>query len=136
VRVANGKIILGPDGKPKDFWKGTDGKVILERTREWLRTVKERTGKTPILYTNQAWWNERMNGVGTIEAALPEYPVWISDLSSKGLKVEDPYLYKGKYRLWQFSFTATADKGGLPPGKKVDADVFQGDIAAFLAAMK
>lgn len=136
VRMANGKVVLDPDGRPKDYWKRTDGKVILERVRGWLQAVKDKTGKTPIVYTNQTWWSERMNGVGTIEEALPAYPVWISDLSSKGLKIEDPYVYKGKYHLWQFSFTAAADNGGLPPGKKVDADVFQGDAAAFLAAMK
>jgi lysozyme len=33
---ASGKVILGPDGKEKDFWKGTDGSVILGRVLAWL----------------------------------------------------------------------------------------------------
>lgn len=140
VRTSNGKVVLDKDGRAKDFWKDADpagdGKVILARVKAWLDAVKKATGKEPVVYTSQTWWNERMKGVGSIESALPGRRIWISDLSSKGLKVEDPYTYRGKWHLWQFTFTATADGGGLPTGKKVDANVFQGDVPTFVASMK
>jgi lysozyme len=133
---AQGHLILGPDGKAKDFWKGTDGAVILQRTLAWLKVVEERTHKIPIVYTNKNWWDERIGKAGTIEQALSHYRVWISDLSSKGLKVEQPYLYKGTWHLWQFSFTATAEKGGLPPGRAIDADIFDGTPEMFAKLLK
>jgi len=138
VRVKNGKKILGPDGRPLDFWKARklSGPQILERTLAWLRIVEERTGRKPLVYTSQTWWNERMGGVGSIEQALAGYRIWITDLSSKGLKVEQPYVYKGKWHLFQFTFTASADKGGLPAGKKVDANVFEGDVQKLQASLK
>ncbi len=136
VRTANGKVILGPDGKPKDFWVGTDGKTILSRVLQWLKIVETRTHKIPIIYTNQVWWSDRIGNAGTIQQSLAHYPVWISDLSSKGLAVEQPYVYKGAWNLWQFSFTAAALKGGLPPGGTVDADVFDGSPDAFAKALK
>src|SRR5262249_1373752 len=79
-----GKVTRGPEGKGKDFWVGTDGKVILTRVMEWLKTVEAATHKAPIVYTNQVWWQERIGGAGTIEALAP-YRIWISDLSAKGL---------------------------------------------------
>ncbi len=133
---ASGKLILGPDGKAKDFWEGTDGSVILGRVLAWLKAVQTQTKKVPIVYTNALWWRERIGKAGTIEQSLSQYRVWISDLSSKGLKVEAPYNYKDKWHLWQFSFTATAEKGGLPPGHAVDADVFDGDAASFASLLK
>ncbi|WGS19233.1 MULTISPECIES: GH25 family lysozyme [unclassified Bradyrhizobium] len=133
---ASGKVILGPDGKPKDFWKGTDGAVILGRVLAWLKVVQARTNKVPIVYTNALWWEERIGKAGSIEQSLSQYRVWISDLSSKGLKVEQPYIYKGKWHLWQFTFTATAEKGGLPTARTVDADVFDGNAADFAKTLK
>jgi lysozyme len=133
---AAGRVILGPDGKPKDFWKGTDGSVILARVLAWLKLVEAQTHKIPVVYTNQTWWQERIGKAGTIEQSLAHYRVWISDLSSKGLKVEQPYVYKGKWNLWQFTFTASADKGGLPPGQTVDASVFDGTPEMFTKVMK
>jgi lysozyme len=133
---ASGKVILGPDGKPKDFWKGIDGSEILNRVLAWLKVVQSHTKKVPIVYTNPIWWEERIGNSGTIEKSLSQYRVWISDLSSKGLKVEQPYNYKGDWHLWQFTFTATAEKGGLPPAHSVDADVFDGDAASFERLLK
>ncbi|PDS49753.1 hypothetical protein CO662_22030 [Rhizobium anhuiense] len=138
VRVKNGKTILAPDGRPLDFWmeRKLSGPEILNRVHSWLRIIEETTGKKPLVYTSQTWWNERMGGVGSIEQALAGYRIWITDLSSKGLKVEQPYVYKGKWHLFQFTFTASADKGGLPAGKKVDANVFEGDVSKLLASLK
>jgi lysozyme len=133
---ASGHLILDPDGRPKDFWKGTDGSVILARVLAWLKAVQAKTNKVPIVYTNPTWWEERIGKAGTIEQSLSQYRVWISDLSSKGLKVEQPYTYDGRWHLWQFTFTATADEGGLPTAHTVDADVFNGDASSFANALK
>jgi lysozyme len=131
----DGKVILGPDGKPKDFWRGIDGKVILGRVTDWLKAVAAVTNKKPVVYTNQVWWQERIGDAGTIEALAP-YGIWISDLSAKGLLVEQPYVYKGAWNLWQFTFSATAQSGGLPTGDTVDADVFDGTNDAFLKIIR
>lgn len=132
----DGKLVLDADGKPKDFWADTPGNVILDHVHAWLKLVEAGTHKKPIVYTNQTWWNQRIGTAVPIEQSLLQYRVWISDLSSKGLKVELPYTYKGAWLLWQFSFTATADGGGLPPGHTVDVDVFSGTHETLLNSLR
>ena len=129
VRTSGGHVILGANGKAKDFWVGTDSRDILAKTLKWLELVERHTHKTPVVYTNAGWWRERIGPLSGMQAALGRFPVWISDLSSKGLRVEQPYVYQGNWYMWQFTFTATFENGGLPSGSTVDADVFKGDIA-------
>ena len=103
--------------------------ALRTRARPTLDVVEKATHKTPVVYTNAFWWKERIGPIGSMQKALGHYPIWISDLSAKGLKVEQPYIYKGGWYMWQFTFTARPEKGGLPPGGSVDADVFAGDMA-------
>lgn len=115
----------GPDGKPVDAWASVAPIDIADRALAWLREVRDRTGKTPIIYTNRFWWNER---IGEDRMALfKEYPIWIADYSSSRLATEKPMTPKGReWLLWQFSEQASVLINGSP--SQVDANVFKGPI--------
>jgi lysozyme len=132
---ANKRVVKGRDGRPYDFWTPIAGKEILKRTIEYLETVRKATHKVPVVYTNQVWWRERI-GLDATMVALAPYRLWISDLSKSGLLLERPALHQGPWDLWQFTFSATADEGGLPPGSRVDASVFDGTAEQFVSDLK
>jgi lysozyme len=129
------KVVKGGDGRPYDFWTPIASTEILKRTIEYLETVRKATHKVPVVYTNQVWWRERIGQDSTMVALAP-YHLWISDLSASGLRLEKPALHRGPWNLWQFTFSATADAGGLPPGGTVDASVFNGTPGQFASDLK
>jgi lysozyme len=129
----DGKIILGSDGKARDFWDTVvSPQEIIDRALEWLKVVEARTGRIPIVYTNRAWWNERIKDEGKF-AALSRYKIWIADYSKNGRAQETPSVpNRAKWHLWQFTASAKIAQGGLPTA--VDANIFKGNDKAFRAA--
>jgi lysozyme len=134
VRVgADGRIILGEDGKQRDFWANVPPQEIIEKTLKWLELTETATGKVPIVYTNRAWWNERIKDERRFDA-LKKYPIWIADYSKSGRANEVPSVpNKAKWVLWQFTAAAKFSSGGLPT--LVDANVFKGTEAEFRMAL-
>jgi lysozyme len=116
----------GPDGKTFDAWSKVAPIDIADRALAWLREVRDRTGKTPVIYTNRFWWNER---IGEDRMALfKDFPIWIADYSASRLATEKPIAPKRRdWLLWQFSENATVLINGAP--SQVDANVFKGPMS-------
>jgi lysozyme len=132
VRIANGKIILGPDGKARDFWDNTSPQDILDRTLAWLKAVAAATGRIPLVYTNRVWWLERIKDEEKF-AALGRYKIWIADYSKSGRATEKPAVpSQSAWHLWQFTAAAKFTSGGLSTA--VDANIFKGTDKEFRAA--
>ena len=95
--------------------KGQSAGEIVQGIQEWLSTVQEALGVTPLLYTDRSFWNT----LGTKE--FGGYPLWIAEYS-----VATPVLPEGwtSWAFWQFSESGAASgvHGSL------DLDVFQGGL--------
>jgi len=109
-----------------DRWKALSSSQIIENVLIWLDAVEQSTGKTPIIYTAAAWWNER---VGKTDK-LKKYKIWIADYSRTSQLNENPRLPTGhEAPLWQFS-----ERGRVQDGfsTNVDVNVFKGTVDQFL----
>ncbi|WP_298623431.1 GH25 family lysozyme [uncultured Zoogloea sp.] len=129
------KLILGPDGKRRDFWDTVPADEILSRAVAYLKAVEAATGRAPIIYTNAQWWKTRI-GDGSKIAAFGKYKVWTADYSRDGHKLEKPSVPgNAPWALWQFTSTARMTSGGVGKGQSVDANVFNGTLQQFRVAM-
>ena len=96
-------------GKGDDQWSGQSPDKIIDKALVWLKYVKEKTGRTPMIYTSRAWWEEVRIDFKKIER-LKDYPIWIADYALNDQKLETPKLPdKWTWKLWQFTAC-----GGLP----------------------
>lgn len=80
-----------------DFEKNPTGSTMsLEQAREFVRLVRERTDRYPVLYGG-AWLKEQLNGKS--DDLLAKCPLWISQYGPR------PVLPPGwrKYALWQYT---------------------------------
>lgn len=89
--------------------------TVVEGIAAWLQTVEQATGRTPILYTDNTYWDS----LGTKQ--FSGYPLWIADYG-----VASPTLPTGwtRWAFWQFS------ESGEIPGitTAVDLNLFQGSL--------
>jgi len=107
---------------------------IIATTQDFAAEVKQKTGRTPMLYTNKSFLKDhQITSAGQIGQITAGYKVWIFDIDSHDRAVELPDPTNNlDHVIWQFSFNAaigTVFSGG------VDADVFKGTPDAFKAAM-
>jgi len=116
------------DGQQVDAWSNLSPEVIVDRALKWLNQVETATGRTPIIYTSQTWWKNRIKDDKT--ALFHRYPIWIADYSEKGLGQEIPSVPSGgDWKIWQFT-----EKGVLEQGISghVDVNIFKGSMDQFL----
>jgi lysozyme len=116
--------------KCPDRWQTRQRNEIVQTVHEFLEQVRQRTKRTPIIYTNKVF----LAGLHISDRDLlarpngGSYKVWIFDLDSQDRKVELPNPGKNlPHVLWQFSFT-----GKFPgyPGA-FDVNVYKGTMTAF-----
>ncbi len=97
---------------------------ITQAMNDFLTTVKNATGLTPIVYSYGSWFSD--NGVDT--TGLENYPLWIADYSgSSCFDVPAPWTAA---TIWQY------DSSGTVGGVNVDDDYFLGSasqLATFTA---
>ncbi len=93
--------------------------ICLGIIQDWLTTVEQKTGRTPIIYTNASFWNQYFGS----NPALSKYALWVADYSHT-----PPRLPAGwaSYLIWQNSASATF--AGIP-ATAVDVDQFNGTEA-------
>lgn len=96
--------------------------TLVASVQTWLDTVAQGLGRTPIIYTAPAYWNDNMTG------AFGQYPLWVAEYG-----VSTPKSVHGwdDWTFWQYSSTGTA--GGV--SGSVDLDYFNGTqdaLAAFI----
>jgi lysozyme len=101
---------------------GSAGQVVQD-LQTWLNVVEQATGRVPMIYTNDSFWNS----LGT--SAFGGYPLWIAEYG-----VQSPKLPSGwtSWAFWQYSESGTV--AGI--STTVDLDVFSGSLAELEALVR
>jgi len=112
----------------------------------FLASLKEKTGKTPILYSYANFLEGSM--VRTPE--LAKYPLWLAQyaidpanpINQPGLKAGGCYVHSwtgancdSQWTVWQYTSCGIADKYGVP-SSRLDLNVFRGTPYTFLDLVK
>jgi GH25 family lysozyme M1 (1,4-beta-N-acetylmuramidase) len=112
----------------------------------FLASLKEKTGRTPILYS----YANFLEGSMTRTAELAQYPLWLAQyaidpanpINQPGLKNGGCYVHSwtgancdSQWTVWQYSSCGIAPKYGVP-GNRLDLNVFRGSPSSFLALAK
>ena len=111
--------------------------------KTFLKIIKEKTGRTPIIYSYPAFLENAMNR----DDELATYPLWLAQyaidpadpLAQPGLKPGGCYVHSwtaancsSQWIIWQYSSCGIAPKYGVP-GNRLDLNVFRGNQEEFLA---
>jgi lysozyme len=117
-------------GNP-DRWSGRGAAYILDVTLSCVKRIKERSGRTPMIYTAKSWFGPKTIPLSQI-SALKDFPLWIADYNDNRKLSEKPAVPDGMTAsLWQFS-----DRAQLSTGYTggVDSNIFYGSEADFKQA--
>ena len=108
----------------------------------FLRILKEKTSKTPFLYSYSNFLESSMNR----NAELAQYPLWLAQyaidpfdpLNQPGLKISGCYVHSwtgancdSQWTMWQYTSCGIAPKYGVP-GSRLDLNLFRGSASAFV----
>jgi lysozyme len=114
-----------------DQWVGKTADQILKIVQDCASRVKQRTGRTPVIYTALSWFGPHTIPVSRF-SELGEYPVWIADYNPKRKLSETPAVPPGvKQLLWQFTDAALVTQGY---SGRLDASIFYGSEEQFKLA--
>jgi GH25 family lysozyme M1 (1,4-beta-N-acetylmuramidase) len=124
--VATAGTLAGPGVLPPvldlEETGGLSPAELIQWTTSWLATVKQLTGRAPMIYTYRYFWSVDMAGT----SAFVGYPLWLADYNATfgGTVGGWP-----KWSVWQYTAGATV------PGVygKVDMNRFNGTTADLLA---
>jgi len=112
----------------------------------FLASLKEKTGRTPILYSYASFLESSM----TRTPELAQYPLWLAQyaidpanpINQPGLKPGGCYVHSwtgencdSQWTVWQYSSCGIAPKYGVP-GNRLDLNVFRGTPSSFLDLTK
>jgi len=112
----------------------------------FLASVREKTGKTPILYS----YANFLEGSMVRSAELAQYPLWLAQyaidpanpINQPGIKPGGCYVHSwtgancdSQWTVWQYSSCGIAPKYGVP-GSRLDLNVFRGTPSSFLDLAK
>jgi len=112
----------------------------------FLASVKEKTGRTPIIYS----YANFLEGSMVRSAELTQYPLWLAQyaidpanpINQPGIKVGGCYVHSwtgsncdSQWTVWQYTSCGIADKYGVP-GSRLDLNIFRGTPYAFLDLAK
>lgn len=106
---------------------------IIATAREFLDRIREKTGRTPLLYTNKSFLaDHQISSEAQIGELTHGVKVWIFDLSESDLNLELPDPEKNlAHSLWQFSW---GSKLPVEYTKDLDVDYFKGSAQEFATA--
>ena len=123
----------------------TSSAVTLWATT-FLASLKEKTGRTPILYS----YANFLEGSMVRSAELAQYPLWLAQyaidpanpINQPGIKTGGCYVHSwtgancdSQWTVWQYSSCGIAPKYGVP-GNRLDLNVFRGTPSSFLDLAK
>lgn len=112
----------------------------------FLASVKEKTGRTPIIYS----YANFLEGSMVRSNELAQYPLWLAQyaidpanpINQPGLKAGGCYVHSwtgancdSQWTVWQYTSCGIADKYGVP-GARLDLNIFRGTPYAFLDLAK
>lgn len=114
--------------KSPDRWARKTASEIIASAKAWLGKVEQKTGRTPVLYTNDSWWRERIGAEGKF-VEFAHYPIWIADYSNSSRAIETPRVPDSQaWTLWQYTDAATMESGFEG---EFDASIFKGTDEQF-----
>jgi len=114
--------------------------------KTFLKLVKEKTGRTPIIYSYPSF----LEGAMVRDDELRQYPLWLAQyaidpadpIAQPGLKKGGCYVHSwttancsSQWIIWQYSSCGIAPKYGVP-GSRLDLNVFRGTPSSFLDLIK
>lgn len=114
--------------------------------KTFLQIVKDKTGRTPILYSYPSF----LEGAMVRDDELRQYPLWLAQyaidpadpIAQPGLKESGCYVHSwttsncsSQWIIWQYSSCGIAPKYGVP-GSRLDLNVFRGTPSTFLDLIK
>ncbi len=114
--------------------------------KTFLNLVKEKTGRTPIIYSYPSF----LEGAMVRDDELRKYPLWLAQyaidpadpIAQPGLKEGGCYVHSwttancsSQWIIWQYSSCGIAPKYGVP-GSRLDLNVFRGTPSSFLDLIK
>ena len=121
-------------------------KLVTLFATTWLKMVKEKTGRTPMLYS----YSQFLENAMVRNAELRSYPLWLAHyginpadpLGQPGQKISGCYVHSwtsancsSEWVVWQYSSCGIGKKYGVPSGR-VDLNVFRGNIETFVNLTK
>jgi GH25 family lysozyme M1 (1,4-beta-N-acetylmuramidase) len=113
--------------------------------KTFLKTLKEKTGRTPILYSSPSFLEAALNR----DKELNSYPLWIAHYAIDPAEPDaKPNVKPGgcfvhswttkecsaNWTMWQYTSCGIAPKYGVP-GNRLDLNVFSGGREKFLALL-
>jgi lysozyme len=96
------------------------GANLVSDVQTWLSIVEQGLGRTPIIYTGPAFWNENMTG------GFSRYPLWVAEYGVSAPKSVNGW---SGWTFWQYSQSGSI--AGVNGG--VDLDYFDGSPADLAA---
>mgnify|MGYP003347765625 FL=1 len=126
--------------------KYTSKKLITLFATTWLKTVAEKTGRQPILYSYSKFLESAM----IRNSELKNYPLWIAHysinpadpLAQPGTKVAGCFVHswttskcESDWLVWQYTSCGIGKKYGVPSAR-LDLNVFRGTPETFIALTK
>ena len=112
----------------------------------FLGLLKEKTGRTPILYSYSNFLESSMNK----SAKLAQYPLWLAQYAldpfnpsnQPGIKAGGCFVHSwtgancdSQWTIWQYTSCGIAPKYGVP-GSRLDLNIFRGSASDFLNLTK
>ena len=113
----------------------------------WLKTVEEKTGRKPFLYS----YSQFLESATSRSETLRQYPLW---LAHYGINPSDPIAQPGQratigcfvhswssancssqWQIWQYSSCGIGKKYGVP-SSRLDLNVFRGTPESFLSLIQ
>jgi lysozyme len=123
------------------------GRTLVTAWAEtWLKTVEEKTGRKPFLYSYASFLESAM----VRSEALRQYPLWLAQyginpadpIAQPGLKTVGCYVHSwstancsSQWQIWQYSSCGIGSKYGVP-SSRLDLNVFRGTPESFLSLIK
>ena len=133
-------------GTTSNCKKYTSKKLVTLWAKTFLATLKEKTSRTPILYSYSSF----LEGAMVRDDELRQYPLWLAHYSldphlptsEPGLKNAGCYVHSwttsgcaSEWTVWQYSSCGTASKYGVP-GSRLDLNLFKGEHEDFHNLLK
>jgi len=112
----------------------------------FLGLLKEKTGRTPIIYSYSNFLESSMNK----SAKLAQYPLWLAQyaidpfnpINQPGIKAGGCFVHSwtgancdSQWTIWQYTSCGIAPKYGVP-GTRLDLNIFRGSATDFLNLTK
>jgi GH25 family lysozyme M1 (1,4-beta-N-acetylmuramidase) len=114
--------------------------------KTFLKILKEKTGRTPIIYSYPSF----LEGAMVRDEEILQYPLWLAQyainpadpLAQPGIKNGGCFVHSwttancsSTWMIWQYSSCGIAPRYGVP-GSRLDLNVFRGTPATFLDLIK